>query len=69
MLIKHEYIFQGVGEPCGENFSGIIRYGKCASALMCCGVCTGCQKGVCNDQSCRKRSKPASRPFNLLDYY
>uniref|UniRef100_A0A1Q3FS95 Putative ovarian ecdysteroidogenic hormone i n=1 Tax=Culex tarsalis TaxID=7177 RepID=A0A1Q3FS95_CULTA len=43
----------GVGDKCGENFAGIIMYGKCASGLMCCGgQCVGCKNGICDHRLC-----------------
>uniref|UniRef100_A0A4Y0BIG5 Neuroparsin n=1 Tax=Anopheles funestus TaxID=62324 RepID=A0A4Y0BIG5_ANOFN len=45
--------WKGPGEECGDNMSAYIRYGQCASGLICCnGECKGCINGICNSEPC-----------------
>uniref|UniRef100_A0A1B0EYA7 Neuroparsin n=1 Tax=Phlebotomus papatasi TaxID=29031 RepID=A0A1B0EYA7_PHLPP len=64
---------KGRGEICGEEYYDVIRHGECASGLMCCGKCVGCDNESCDQSLCRpnkhyslKRRDPLSKFHKII---
>uniref|UniRef100_A0A1B0CSH0 Neuroparsin n=1 Tax=Lutzomyia longipalpis TaxID=7200 RepID=A0A1B0CSH0_LUTLO len=59
---------RGRGEICGETYFDIIRHGECASGLMCCGKCVGCDDESCDQSLCRPKKLSLTKRRNIFKH-
>lgn len=49
----------------------MIKYGRCADGLLCCGRCYGCKNGLCYTGHCNNNNnkRPDPQMFDIFDNY